>query len=436
MVAPSPSIQLVEEGSNVRLVEEGDRNAGEHNDASSTREEVQSNPDLYAPPAYTVMTTSGEESLDAEAFTPEKTPLLERSQSANRNDRPSPSYTPEGSASGSRVERPSSQGSSQVISARKLVEWTNDNANAIRCSVLNDRPATWTVKKKRGMALCPLAAAVLLREGILSTKHLQLVPSLLDRPSSSPRCDPHDPTDPLSAVIISSYDVIGDVLLGAVGGPIEVGQKLGPQGREMERNAALARLAQGSTWSRENPTENALMVGPKAIVHYGVGTYKGCRKIVETCIKTPMIYTHSLTRGFHNTPKLYGENLRTREEVFDLKSGLVVGGKTLVLGTYDGIKDFFWMPVKGAREEGVVGAGKGFCKGIGNMMCNFGEAACGTIGYSSYGIYKEIQNSASGGNLPARNVVLTLGEAEYEQANEEERRNVIKRWLQVQMRQM
>ncbi|KAL5444797.1 hypothetical protein PMIN07_010258 [Paraphaeosphaeria minitans] len=180
------------------------------------------------------------------------------------------------------------------------------------------------------MALCPLAAAVLLREGILSTKHLQLVPSLLDRPSSYPRFDPHDPKDPLSAVIISSYDVIGDVLLGAAGGPIEVGRKLGSQRREMEHNAALARLSQGSTWAQENPTEKALMVGPKALVHCGVGTYKGCRKIVETCIKTPMIYTHSLARGFHNTPKLYGEHLRAREEVFDLKSGLVVGGKVSI----------------------------------------------------------------------------------------------------------
>ncbi|KAL5384364.1 hypothetical protein PMIN02_009268 [Paraphaeosphaeria minitans] len=413
----TPNVRLVEEGSNVRPVEEGTRTAGEHDDASSARQEVQSNPDLYAPPAYTIMTTTGEESLDAEAFAPEKTPLLEQSQSADRNDQPSPLYTPK-------------------LLLLLLALESNGHARKALPNVLNDRPATWTVKRERGMALCPLAAAVLLREGILSNKHLQLVPSLLDRPSSYPRFDPHDPKDPLSAVIISSYDVIGDVLLGAAGGPIEVGRKLGSQRREMEHNAALARLSQGSTWAQENPTEKALMVGPKALVHCGVGTYKGCRKIVETCIKTPMIYTHSLARGFHNTPKLYGEHLRAREEVFDLKSGLVVGGKTLVLGTYDGVKDFFWMPVKGARKEGVVGAGKGFCKGIGNMMCNFGEAACGTIGYSSYGIYREIQNSASGGNLPARNVVLTLGEAEYEQAKEEERRNVIKRWLQVQMRQM
>ena len=31
------------------------------------------------------------------------------------------------------------------------------------------------------------------------------------------------------------------------------------------------------------------------------------------------------------------------------------------------------MPIKGAKKEGAAGAGKGFCKGLGNMICNMGE---------------------------------------------------------------
>lgn len=169
------------------------------------------------------------------------------------------------------------------------------------------------------MSLSPLAAAVLVHAGILSATHLRVVPSLIDGPPTS-RLDPHDPTDPLSAILLSSYDVVGGVLAGAAGGPIEVGRRFGPQ-----RDEALVRASQGQ--AAQDTTTAALMAGPQALVHYGVGTYKGLRKIVETGIKTPMIYTHSLTRGFHNAPKLYGENLRAREEVFDLKSGLVVSGK-------------------------------------------------------------------------------------------------------------
>ena len=38
--------------------------------------------------------------------------------------------------------------------------------------------------------------------------------------------------------------------------------------------------------------------------------------------------------------------------------------------------------------------------------------------------------------VSTRNAVLTLGEAEAEQMSQEERRNITKRWLQVQMRSL
>jgi hypothetical protein len=41
------------------------------------------------------------------------------------------------------------------------------------CSILHDRPAIWLVKNKK-MALSPLAAAVLTKEGILNAKDLEL----------------------------------------------------------------------------------------------------------------------------------------------------------------------------------------------------------------------------------------------------------------------
>ncbi|KAF1976648.1 hypothetical protein BU23DRAFT_551571 [Bimuria novae-zelandiae CBS 107.79] len=392
---------------------------------SSRQSDEHSNADLYAPPAYTITSTPGEASLDVEAFVPEKTPLLTQNQT-NPPD--------EGDASGASPSYPASLQDasplpSPLMPARKPIDWAS-NTTSLRCSVLPSRPATWTVRGKKGMALSPLAAAVLVREGILPAKHLSLVPSLLERPSPTSLINP---TDPLSAVIISTYDILGDVLLGVAGGPIEVASKVG-SARVPETREQLSLLYEGGGHARES-TNDTLMVGPKALVHYCNGTYKGVRKLVEAGLKSPMTYTHSLTRGFHNMPKLYGESIREREEVVDLKSGLVVSGKALGYGIFDGVKDFFWMPVVGARKEGAVGLGKGIAKGFGNMLCNMGEAGVGLVGYSSYGIYKEIHKTASGGHVSARNVVLTLGEAELEQASEEERKNVIKTWLHVQMRQ-
>lgn len=137
-----------------------------------------------------------------------------------------------------------------------------------------------------------------------------------------------NPTDPISAVIVSTYDVVGDVLLGAAGGPLEVVRQFGPA-RNAIRSEHLAQMSQISLSLDNGPDSKVdpLMAGPKALIHFCNGTYKGVRKIVETGIKTPMTYGHSLTRGFHNMPKLYGEKLREHGEIGDLKTGLAVSGK-------------------------------------------------------------------------------------------------------------
>jgi hypothetical protein len=57
------------------------------------------------------------------------------------------------------------------------------------------------------------------------------------------------------------------------------------------------------------------------------GTGKGLGKIVGAGFKAPMTFTHGLTRGFHNVPKLYGEQVREYENVVDIKSGLTVSAK-------------------------------------------------------------------------------------------------------------
>lgn len=183
------------------------------------------------------------------------------------------------------------------------------------------------------MALCPLAAAVLVHDGILDNKHLQLIPPLLQRPTLSNSVI--NPTDPLSAVFVSTYDVLGDVFLGVAAGPVEVARQVGPAGSAERRRERAGRQVEGSAWSQERRNDT-LMIAPKALVHYCNGTYKGVRKIVEAGLKTPMTYGHSLTRGFHNMPKLYGEQLREHEEIVDLKSGLVVTGKVCIVRSHPG----------------------------------------------------------------------------------------------------
>jgi hypothetical protein len=61
------------------------------------------------------------------------------------------------------------------------------------------------------------------------------------------------------------------------------------------------------------------------------GTGKGLGRIVGAGFKAPMTFTHGLTRGFHNVPKFYGEEVREYENVVDIRSGLAVAGKASIL---------------------------------------------------------------------------------------------------------
>lgn len=132
----------------------------------------------------------------------------------------------------------------------------------------------------------------------------------------------------------------------------------------------------------------------------------------------------------------------------------------------DGLKDFFVKPIQGAQKEGVIGFGKGFGKGIGNLVCkpaagkqlyplnqggptylhyvcsfgvvymtNLTLGAIGLVGYSSVGVYKEIQAFNFGRKDAAVEVVTKLGEAEYEQASDDLRLHIVKSWCQVMMKQ-
>lgn len=59
-----------------------------------------------------------------------------------------------------------------------------------------------------------------------------------------------------------------------------------------------------------------------------IGAGKGVSRIIEAGMKSPLDFTLSLARGFHNAPKLYGDDtVRPSEKVTDFQSGLKAAGK-------------------------------------------------------------------------------------------------------------
>ena len=181
----------------------------------------------------------------------------------------------------------------------------------------------------------------------------------------------------MSAVAFGVYDTVGDILLGLVQGPVELGKQVAPMMKQYEAKQhndlpmmkqyennkseqsvplrpATSRSASASTqdvrhddaYGHYEPakTLQAEFTGDDASVaseaskgkgksaigaagQVAKGTGKGLGKIVGAGFKAPMTFTHGLTRGFHNVPKLYGEDVREYENVVDIKSGLTVSAK-------------------------------------------------------------------------------------------------------------
>lgn len=98
-----------------------------------------------------------------------------------------------------------------------------------------------------------------------------------------------------------------------------------------------------------------------------------CRILLKPLLEAPMDFTLSLAQGFHNAPKLYGDDtVRDPEKITGFHSGLKAAGKGLGLGLYDGISGLVTQPMKGAKEEGTAGFLKGVGKGIGGVVLKSG----------------------------------------------------------------
>nr|POF17089.1 isoform 2 of sterol 3-beta-glucosyltransferase ugt80a2 [Quercus suber] len=165
-----------------------------------------------------------------------------------------------------------------------------------------------------------------------------------------------------------------------------------------------------------------------------MGTVKGVQRIVGAGLSSPMDFTMGMAKGFHNAPKLFGDDtVRKSENVTDFKSGLKAAGKEFGFGMYDGITGLVTQPMRGAQKEGAAGFFKGLGKGVAGIALKPGAAIFGIPGYTMKGVYKELQkmNGSSVQNyiIAAR---TAQGYDEWIRASPEEKQDVINRWNVLQ----
>jgi hypothetical protein len=104
-----------------------------------------------------------------------------------------------------------------------------------------------------------------------------------------------------------------------------------PRSRSSSRECGVSRSRsrRSRTPTRSSPTEFDLN---KLTLENTTRAGKGISRIVAAGIKSPLDFTLGLARGFHNAPKLYGDDtVRPQEKVTDLQSGLKAAGKVCAL---------------------------------------------------------------------------------------------------------
>jgi hypothetical protein len=101
--------------------------------------------------------------------------------------------------------------------------------------------------------------------------------------------------------------------------------------RSPSRNRSPSGFGRSNSTSRKPKTEHthswSESSGHPNPIDTAYGTGKGITKIVGAGVKSPMDLLLGISKGFHNLPKLYGEEVRQTGRVTGIKSGLQTAGK-------------------------------------------------------------------------------------------------------------
>ena len=105
-----------------------------------------------------------------------------------------------------------------------------------------------------------------------------------------------------------------------------------PNSMKSALKGSLSRSSsRNSSPNRQAPQHHRSLSGSQAgqiSIDAAVGAGKSIKQIVGAGLKSPMDFTLGLARGFHNAPKLYGdESVRQADKVTGLQSGLKAAGK-------------------------------------------------------------------------------------------------------------
>lgn len=158
--------------------------------------------------------------------------------------------------------------------------------------------------------------------------------------SSKPPTGAGRPEDPMSpASPLRPQDSREDPISPTAGDAQSTNNQPDKMGQRSSMKTALRgslsrSSSRSSSPSRQPGLPHRTMSGDRAnqiSVDAALGAGKSIKQIVGAGVKSPMDFTLSLARGFHNAPKLYGDDtVRQADKITDFQSGLKAAGKVSI----------------------------------------------------------------------------------------------------------
>ncbi|PHH59729.1 hypothetical protein CDD81_2623 [Ophiocordyceps australis] len=254
-------------------------------------------------------------------------------------------------------------------------------SNSMRCSILRDRVAAWKLKHSR-LRLSPLAADILVDQGQINWKWLRLL-------RHNDWNDFEGPGEPVTGLVGSLTDTVKDAAKGVGGMPY----RLGKTAKKRLQSRLSRRRAREKSLNKDSPSkpDEEPIAGP------GPGEYvtdvaASVGSTAWAIAKAPASLALALAQGFHNAPRLYGDDtVRRPTRITGFRSGLVASGRELVHGVGDGVTGVVRLPLRGARNNGLGGFVKGTAMGLGGLVLKPMAAILGPIGFTLHGAIKQAE---------------------------------------------
>lgn len=320
---------------------------------------------------------------------------------------------------------------------------TLSGKHSMRCSILEDRVAVWHLKDT-SLRLSALAADILVEKGYLHWRKLRLIR----------HCEWNDfegPGEPVTGVLGSVAGTFGEVFSGIAGVPARLAKTSNKRRKRKEKRRKTLERTEIHTENKpcQDGALSAPQHGPGAVNpapdgardpdtaslqtattegtqdHSGymddVG--RGALQSAQAIASAPIDLSVALAQGFHNAPRLYGDDtVRRPPRVTGIRSGLRAARAEFAYGLYDAWTGVVRLPVRGAKQGGGV---KGFTKGVGmgltGLVLKDISAFIGPVGYTLKGLKKQMERRRQPSRLVRRARILQ-GQREMTELTVEDRK--------------